>query len=95
MSKKVLEIRAVGTSGKVLGKLFLAVPSKGKYVLHSEDLAARTGKPLRFAVNQVLVNTLDEAVELLGKGGYHIRMYNQEYKQRNLRAASEIEVIFE
>jgi hypothetical protein len=37
----VIAIKAVGTRGKVFGKVFLAEPRDGKYVLHSEHLAAK------------------------------------------------------
>jgi len=93
MSNKICTIQALGTRGKVKGKLFTAVPQDRGYVLHSEDLAAKSGKALRFAINKVYVHSIDEVAELLIKGGFHIRLYNAEHKQWNLRAPSEVEII--
>lgn len=95
MPRKVVAIRTVGTRGKVAGKPFLAESRDGKYVLHSEHLAAKTGKATRFAVNKVFVNSLDEAADLLHRGGYHIRVYNREHNQWNLRMYSELQIIYE
>jgi hypothetical protein len=92
MRRKVIAIRAIGTRGKVKGKPFIAERREGKYVLHSEHLAAKTGRATRFAANKVLVDTLNEAVELLNAGGYHIRVFNKEYNQWNLRMKSEVEI---
>ncbi|WP_146093451.1 hypothetical protein [Xanthomonas pisi] len=92
MSRVVKEIRATGTSGEVAGKPFFAVARGGKYTLHSEDLAAKSGKPLRYGVNKVLVDTLEEAADLLATGSFHIRVYNAEHKQSNLRAPDQVVV---
>jgi hypothetical protein len=94
MSRKVISTRAVGKSGKVAGKMFVAVSRNGKYTLHSKHLSTKTGKPLRFAVNKVLVDSLQEAADLLNKGRYYIRLYNAEHKQSNLRSSKEVEVVF-
>jgi len=93
MSHIVKAIRAIGTSGKVAGKPFLAVARRGKYTLHSEKLAAKSGKPLRYGINKVQVETLEEAASLLNAGGFHIRLYNAEHKQSNLRAPHQVEII--
>lgn len=93
MPHTVKAIRATGTSGKVAGKPFVAVASAGKYTLHSEELAAKSGRPLRYAVNKVLVETLEEAAHLLATGGFHIRVYNAEHKQSNLRASHQVEIV--
>ncbi|MGE6650265.1 hypothetical protein ACQKE0_13385 [Shewanella colwelliana] len=86
----VISISAEGTRGKVKGKPFFAKQSRGKYVLHSKSISITTGKPLRFAVNKVLVNTLDEAALLLKAGDHHIRVYNEEHKQWNLRSPEQV-----
>ena len=93
MSRVVKAIRATGTSGKVASKPFLAVARGGKYTLHSEDLAAKSGKPLRYGINKVLVGTLEEAADLLATGGFHIRLYNAEHKQSNLRAPHQVMIV--
>jgi hypothetical protein len=54
----------------------------------------RTGKKVRFAANKVIVASLNDAAELLSRGGYHIRVYNAEHKQWNLRMPSEVEVVY-
>lgn len=92
MPRKVAAIKAIGTRGKVKGKPFAAERRDGKYILHSEHLAAKTGKATRFAVNKVMVDTLNEAAELLNAGGYHIRVFNREHNQWNLRMRSEVEI---
>ena len=79
MLGKVISITAVGTRGKVVGKSFEALQQNGKYVLHSEALAAKSGKAIRFAINKVCVTTLDEAANFLAVGGYHIRVFNRTY----------------
>jgi hypothetical protein len=93
MPRVIKAISATGTSGKVSGKPFFAVARAGKYTLHSKDLSAKSGKPLRFGVNRVLVDTLDEAADLLATGGFHIRLYNAEHKQSNLRAPHQVEIV--
>ena len=92
---EVKEILATGTRGKVLGKLFRAIPLRrnGMYVLHSEELARRTGRPLHHKENRVLVSTLDQAAELLEAGRHHIRVFNDEYHQWNLRAPWEVRIV--
>lgn len=93
MPRRVLAIKAKGTRGKVKGLDFFAESRRGKYVLHSEHRAKVSGKPLRFAANKVLVDSLDEAAKLLASGGYHIRVFNSTHKQWNLRAVSAVEII--
>lgn len=92
MPTKIKSITAIGTRGKVKGKHFFAIRRNGKFVLHSEALAAKSGKATRFAVNQVLVDSLEDAAALLHAGGYHIRLYNDEYNQWNLRTATEVRI---
>lgn len=94
MLKRVGAITAIGTRGKVKGKPFAAISRDGAYVLHSQELASKSGKPLRFAVNQVSVHSLDEAARLLAKGGFSIRVYNEEHKQWNLRTPSEVSIVY-
>jgi len=86
----VISISAKGSRGKVKGKAFFAKQCRGKYVLHSKSISVISGKPLRFAVNKVLVTTLDEAALLLKAGDHHIRLYNEEYKQWNLRSPEHV-----
>jgi hypothetical protein len=90
----VREIRATGTRGIVKGKPFRAVPGRdGMFVLHSEEKARKSGQPLRNAVNQVRVPTLDRAAQLLVEGGFHIRLSNREHNQWNLRAPSKVTIV--
>ena len=94
MSKRVLAICAEGTRGKVKGKPFVARRGSKGFALHSEELARRTGKALRFAVNKIYVETLEQAAEYLKVGGFHIRMWNEEHKQWNLRQPAEVKVFW-
>ena len=79
MPRKVKEIIAWGTEGSDKGKKFVATPKAGMYALHSEEVAAKLGKPLNFEATKVFVATLEEAAELILRGGYHIRLYNCDY----------------
>lgn len=93
MPKSVLSIEATGTRGKVRGKLFKAEASIRGYPLHSLDLASRSGKPLRFAINREYAATLDEAARWLQAGTHHIRLYNREHKQFNLREPGAVDIV--
>ena len=94
MPKKVLEIVAWGTEGSVKGKKFVATPKDGFYALHSEELAEKFGKPLNYEVTKVFVSTLEEAAELILRGGHHIRLFNAESGQENKRKPSEVEIVW-
>jgi hypothetical protein len=89
----IKDITALGTSGKVEGKLFRAKKTKGTYTLASSFLKGQTNKPLHHKENHVKVNTLEEAHELLKQGDHSIRLYNDELKQRNLRCYEKVTIV--
>lgn len=78
MTKTVTKISAIGTRGKVTGKIFVAkTDSSGRYVLNKKTSSSSID-PTNKAVNKVFASSLTEAANLLATDDYLINLVDEE-----------------
>ena len=91
MTRKIIRISAIGTSGKVLGKAFEAKPdSSGRYVLNRKKPSGKN-PATNMAASKVFAADLAEAVKLLETNEYLINLVGPN-GQRALRELKNVRI---
>jgi len=92
MSKKVIQISAIGTSGEAKGKVFTAnMDSSGRYVLNKKVSSPGKKNTTNRAENKVYVSDLSEAADLLAKNEHLINLVSSDGK-RALREFKKVKI---